>query len=595
MSREPGQVRKEAAVTSFLIRVVSLSTFIFLIFFIQQGRGQTLSTETKKDEYLVLARKYRPQNFSELKGQDALVRTLTNAINSGRVAHAFMLTGVRGVGKTTTARIIARALNCIGPDGNGGPTATPCGVCEQCLSIAQDRNVDVLEMDAASRTGVDDVREIIDSVQYAPSSARYKIYIIDEVHMLSKQAFNALLKTLEEPPEHVKFVFATTEIRKVPITVLSRCQRFDLRRIGLDVLIPFFKDLMGKEGMEFEEEAISQIARAADGSARDGLSLLDQAIALSEGKILAQTVSDMLGLVDRAILFDLYKAVMSGKSDDSFALLEKLYNTGADPVQVIEDLLDVTHFLTKCKVIPKHAENMALPEIERQQGGDLAAQLSMPVLTRAWQILNKGLYEVQNAPNSQNALEMVLVRLLYAADLPTPGDLVKKIKSDNQKQDAGAVATQSSSSSNGAGATIMKVVNGSASVQAAEPEVQSDPLPVPEVASLEDVVALCHSNREPMLAAQISNNVHLVKFAKGRIEIRLSPAADRSLTGTLTKKLSEWTQERWVVSVSNKDGEQTLAEKQKASDDELKAELLKDGHVAGVLKAFPGAEIISIK
>ncbi len=555
-----------------------------------------MAQDTKKDEYLVLARKYRPQNFSELKGQDALVRTLTNAINSGRVAHAFMLTGVRGVGKTTTARIIARALNCIGPDGNGGPTATPCGECEQCVSIAQDRNVDVLEMDAASRTGVDDVREIIDSVQYAPSSARYKIYIIDEVHMLSKQAFNALLKTLEEPPEHVKFVFATTEIRKVPITVLSRCQRFDLRRIGLDVLIPFFKELMGKEGIDFEEEAIGQIARAADGSARDGLSLLDQAIALSEGKILAQTVSDMLGLVDRAILFDLYTAVMSGNSDDAFGFLEKLYNTGADPVQVVEDLLDVTHFLTKCKVIPNHAENMSLPEIERKQGGELAAKLSMPVLTRTWQILNKGLFEVQNAPNAQQALEMVLVRLLFAADLPTPGDLVKKIKNDADTQPTGAVSSQSEKSGNGAGATVMKVVNGGASVQAApEVEQQEEQLPAPDVASLEDVVALCHTNREPMLAAQITNNVHLVKFAKGLIEIRLTPNADRTLTGTLTKRLSEWTGERWVVSVSNKDGQATLADQQKKADDALKDDLMSDKNVSAILHAFPGAEIISIK
>lgn len=557
-----------------------------------------MSAETKKDEYLVLARKYRPQNFSELKGQDALVRTLTNAINSGRVAHAFMLTGVRGVGKTTTARIIARALNCIGPDGNGGPTAQPCGVCEQCVSISQDRNVDVLEMDAASRTGVDDVREIIDSVQYAPSSARYKIYIIDEVHMLSKQAFNALLKTLEEPPEHVKFVFATTEIRKVPITVLSRCQRFDLRRIGLDVLIPYFNELVTKEGLEAEEEAISQIARAADGSARDGLSLLDQAIALSDGKIMAQTVSDMLGLVDRALLFDLYKAIMSGESNQSFDVLEKLYNTGADPAQVIEDLLDLTHFLTKCKVIPGHAENMALPEIERQQGSELAAHLSMPVLTRAWQILNKGLYEVQNAPNALHALEMVLVRLLYAADLPTPGDLVKKLKDQpDQTSTVSQSASQNASAGTPAGATAVMAASGNGAqrtVAALQVEEQPEKLLAPTPQSLIDVVALCHENREPMLAAQVTNNVHLVKFTTGRIELRLTDQAERSLTGTLGKKLSEWTGERWVVSVSNKDGESTIADQQKQADDQLKAELMQDENVSAIIHAFPGAEIVSI-
>ncbi|MGM0422611.1 MAG: DNA polymerase III subunit gamma/tau, partial [Pseudomonadota bacterium] len=484
-------------------------------------------TETaKKDEYLVLARKYRPQNFSQLKGQDALVRTLTNAIESGRVAHAFMLTGVRGVGKTTTARIIARALNCIGPDGKGGPTVTPCGECEPCVAIAADRHVDVLEMDAASRTGVENMRDLIDSVQYAPSAARYKVYIIDEVHMLSTAAFNALLKTLEEPPEYVKFVFATTEIRKVPITVLSRCQRFDLRRVSLDVLISYFSELITREGLEAEEEAISQIARAADGSVRDGLSLLDQAMALSGEKILAQTVTDMLGLVDRSALFALYNAIMGGEREQSFEHLEKLYATGADPVQIVEDLLDLTHFLTKCKVIPNHAENMALPEIERKQGGELAAQLSMPVLTRAWQILSKGRTETQYAANPLHALEMVVVRLLYAADMPTPGDLVKKIQEEGVAAPAGAPSgsaggTASATStpapaptgaeeSGGNGATVMKTANGSDQVMAETVPVETPPQ-ITHPQSFEEVVTFCQQNGEPMLAAQLKNYAHLVK------------------------------------------------------------------------------------
>lgn len=548
----------------------------------------------KKDEYLVLARKYRPQNFEQLKGQDALVRTLTNAIESGRVAHAFMLTGVRGVGKTTSARIIARALNCIGPDGTGGPTPDPCGVCEHCVAIAADRHVDVLEMDAASRTGVENIRDLIDTVQYAPSSARYKIYIIDEVHMLSTAAFNALLKTLEEPPEYVKFIFATTEIRKVPITVLSRCQRFDLRRIGLDVLIPYFTDLIGREGLEAEEEAISQIARAADGSARDGLSLLDQAMALSGQKILAQTVTDMLGLVDRSALFALYKAIMAGESVESFAVLEKLYATGADPVQVIEDLLDLTHFLTKCKIIPGHAENMALPEIERKQGGALAAELSMPVLTRSWQILTKGLGEVQFASNPMHALEMVIVRLLYAADLPNPGDLVKKLKDTDVNAAAPAPSAPAPASPEGAGTARMKTVNGGDQVVEETVPAEDTAQPAPQLQNFEDVVALCNANRQPMLAAQLMNHAHLVKFTIGRIELRLTDQAERSLTGQLGKALTEWTGSRWVVSVSNKPGAPTLAERQKQAEDAEKAEILADPAVSAVISHFPGAEITDI-
>lgn len=569
-------------------------------------------TETaKKDEYLVLARKYRPQNFSQLKGQDALVRTLTNAIESGRVAHAFMLTGVRGVGKTTTARIIARALNCIGPDGKGGPTVTPCGECEPCVAIAADRHVDVLEMDAASRTGVENMRDLIDSVQYAPSAARYKVYIIDEVHMLSTAAFNALLKTLEEPPEYVKFVFATTEIRKVPITVLSRCQRFDLRRISLDVLISYLSDLLSREGLEAEEEAISQIARAGDGSARDALSLLDQAMALSGEKILAQTVTDMLGLVDRSALFALYNAIMGGESEKSFEHLEKLYATGADPVQIVEDLLDLTHFLTKCKVIPNHAENMALPEIERKQGGELAAQLSMPVLTRAWQILSKGRTETQYAANPLHALEMVMVRLLYAADMPTPGDLVKKIQDEGIAAPAGAPsgsasgtasapststpapASASAEESGGNGATVMKTANGSDQVMAETVPVETPPQ-ISHPQSFEEVVSFCQQNGEPMLAAQLKNYAHLVKFTYGRIELRLAEQAERSLTGQLGKALSEWTRERWVVSISNQPGAPTIAEGEKQAKEAEKAEIMADPLVSAVIKTFPGAEITQI-
>ena len=300
----------------------------------------------------MLARKYRPQTLDDLKGQDALVRTLRNALASGRLAHAFVLTGVRGVGKTTTARIIAKGLNCIGPDGTGGPTVTPCGVCDACRSITEDRHVDVMEMDAASRTGVDDIREIIEGVRYKPVSARYKVYIIDEVHMLSRNAFNALLKTLEEPPEHVKFIFATTEIRKVPVTVLSRCQRFDLRRFDISELMTLFGTICGKEGVAADEEALALISRAADGSARDGLSILDQAMALADGKITASQVQDMLGLADRALVFDLFESMMGGKIAEALEIVRSTYASGADPVVVLQDLLDLTHLITRLKLAP---------------------------------------------------------------------------------------------------------------------------------------------------------------------------------------------------------------------------------------------------
>ncbi|WP_445679557.1 DNA polymerase III subunit gamma/tau [Radicibacter daui] len=384
--------------------------------------------------YRVLARKYRPRTFKDMIGQEALVRTLTNAIRSGRLAHAFMLTGVRGIGKTTSARIIARALNCVGPDGTGGPTPEPCGECVHCRSILEDRHVDVIEMDAASHTGVDDIREIIDAVRYPPAMARFKIYIIDEVHMLSKNAFNALLKTLEEPPEHVKFLFATTEIRKVPVTVLSRCQRFDLRRIDAATLAAYFTQLVEREGVKAEPSAIALISRAADGSARDGLSLLDQAIALSDGTVLTETVRDMLGLADRTRVVTLFETLMQGKATDVLDQLAELHAAGADPEVVLQDLLEVAHTVTRIKVSPATALAPSLPEAEREVGTRLARSLSMPVLTRAWQMLLKGLEEVQRAPLPQQAAEMALIRLCFAAELPPPGDLAKAFLAARDQQ-----------------------------------------------------------------------------------------------------------------------------------------------------------------
>ncbi|HIL28704.1 MAG TPA: DNA polymerase III subunit gamma/tau, partial [Micavibrio sp.] len=390
-------------------------------------------TEEQKP-YRVLARKYRPKNFDELIGQDALVRTLTNAINSGRIAHAFMLTGIRGTGKTTTARIIAKALNYRGPDGNAGPTTGSTDDCETCKAITEDRHPDVMEMDAASRTGVDDIREILDGVRYAPTSARYKVYIIDEVHMLSKAAFNALLKTLEEPPEHVIFIFATTEIRKVPVTVLSRCQRFDLRRIDAQTLADYYGTICEKEGVKAEKEALLMIGRAADGSVRDGLSLLDQAISLAgmEGSdgITATQVQDMLGLADRTLVLGMLESALKGECGKALDTMAALYEKAADPVVLINDMLDFTHLMTRLRAVPdmKDAQSV-MAQDALEAAADLAGKLSMPTLGRAWQILLKGLQEVNQAPSPQAAAEMILIRLAYAADLPDPAELIKKINS----------------------------------------------------------------------------------------------------------------------------------------------------------------------
>jgi len=543
----------------------------------------------KPAEYRVLARKYRPQNFAELKGQDALVRTLTNAIESGRIAHAFMLTGVRGVGKTTTARIVARALNC-----ETGPTIAPCGTCEQCRAIAEDRHVDVLEMDAASRTGVDDIREIIDSVQYAPVSGRYKVFIIDEVHMLSKAAFNALLKTLEEPPEHVKFVFATTEIRKVPVTVLSRCQRFDLRRIDADVLDAYFNEILVKEKVEAEPGAVALIARAADGSARDGLSLLDQAISREPGKVTEEQVRHMLGLVDRTITLDLFEALMKGDSPTAMGYLDSLYKAGADPVMVLQDLLDLTHYLTKVKVSPDVAADKALPEAERVRGTALSKTLSIPVLTRTWQILLKGVTEVQHAFSPQQALEMVLIRLLFAADQPTPGDLVKQIRDGMQN---GTLPQGAGGSGFGAprgtamqhGGQQTSAVSATAVASAPQTGYQM------QLQSFEDVVALFGQMREVLLQSALENYVHLVKFEQGHIELRLADGAPRTLVGDMTKYLNQWTGQRWMISLSREAGADTIGNRKRAAVEAVRAEVEASPVVAATLLAFPGAKVIEIK
>ncbi|MGF1631547.1 MAG: DNA polymerase III subunit gamma/tau [Kiloniellaceae bacterium] len=575
--------------------------------------------------YRVLARKYRPSTFADLVGQEALVRTLTNAIDTGRLAHAFILTGVRGVGKTTTARIIARALNCVGPDGQGGPTPSPCGRCAQCTAIAQDRHVDVIEMDAASRTGVADIRELIEGVRYRPVQARNKIYIIDEVHMLSNSAFNALLKTLEEPPEHVVFIFATTEIRKVPVTVLSRCQRFDLRRLTTEDLQGLFGRIVEQEGVTVAPEALAMIARAADGSARDGLSLLDQAIALGGGTtVAAAQVQSMLGVADRARIFDLFEAVVAGKVPASLDIVADLYAAGADPAVIMQDLLELAHFLTRAKLVPPTLDAPGLPETERLRGRALSQQLSLAALARLWQMLLKGLGEVQSAPVPLQAAEMALIRLAYVSDLPTPGELVERL---GGAAGGSQVPSGSSQERPGAGRTSAPPAggNGGAPVEARATAYEhsapggapggeggpraalarSAPLPAPLEEAMPQpgrieapecfaqAVVLVREAGEGILANHLMDDVHLVRFEPGRIELRVTETAPANLASRFGAVLEKACGGRWVITISQQPGETTLRARLKADEAAKRAAVMQHPLVQAIIETFPEAKLVA--
>ncbi len=536
----------------------------------------------KAAAYRVLARKYRPTIFDDLIGQEALVRTLRNAFAMNRIAHAFMLTGVRGVGKTTTARILARALNCTGPDGTGGPTPDPCGVCDNCKAILADRHPDVVEMDAASNTGVDDVREIIEATRFKPLSARVKVFIIDEVHMLSKAAFNALLKTLEEPPPHIKFVLATTEIRKVPITVLSRCQRFDLRRVPVEVLTTHFTRIAEKEQVAISQAALTHIARAADGSVRDGLSLLDQAIARGaedSGEITAPMVADMLGLADRGNVFDLMDAVVRGDIQASLKISDDSYERGADPGVLLSDLLGLAHLLTRMKSVPALAQSGALPEMERTRGVALAEMLSIPFLGRLWQMLLKGLQEVETAPDRRAGAEMILIRLCHVADLPPPGELVKKLTENPSASLGGAPAGGPHGSNGGGGARA--VANGNIVMQEA----------APRALTFQDVVALAQHKRDVMLYAHLRQSVHLVRFAPPVIEMRLTEDHPRDLITKLSRMLEEETGRRWTIVLSTQTGEPTIDEAEGVATAKARDEALAHPLVQAILAQFPGTKV----
>jgi DNA polymerase-3 subunit gamma/tau len=510
--------------------------------------------------YRVLARKYRPQSFGELVGQDAMVQTLGNAIRRDRLAHAFLLTGVRGVGKTSTARLIAKALNCIGPDRQGGPTIDPCGACEPCVAIAEGRHIDVVEMDAASHTGVDDVREIIEAVRYAAVSARYKVYIIDEVHMLSKNAFNALLKTLEEPPAHVKFLFATTEVNKVPVTVLSRCQRFDLRRIPAEQLAAHFAEVSAKEGVEVEPEALALIARAAEGSARDGLSILDQAIAHGAGGVTAGQVREMLGLSDRGAVRRLLGLLLAGDARGTLAAVRDQYDLGVDPAALVRSLLEAVHGITRAKV--GGAADPAQSEEEREAYADWAGRLSYAMVHRLWQLLLKGLGEVHNAALPLEAAEMALLRVIHASELPDPGALMERMASGEA---------------------------GPARGGAAAPARNAAPAGPPE--SFAALVRLLDRSGKALLAQQLHDFVRVVRYAPPELVIKpVKPLAGDFLRdlGTALKAV---TGTAWTVGASDGDAEPSLLEQEKAAADRLRDEVLASPVVAAALEAFPGAEL----
>lgn len=551
------------------------------------------NAEEKPSAYRVLARKYRPSDFSEMIGQEALVKTLSNAIDSGRLAHAFILTGVRGVGKTTTARIIAKALNYVGPDGKGGPTTGSTKDCPVAQAIAEDRHPDVIEMDAASRTGVGDVREIIDSVRYGPISARYKVFIIDEVHMLSNNAFNALLKTLEEPPEHVKFIFATTEIRKVPVTVLSRCQRFDLRRVDQQVLSDYFSKIVGWENGTAEDEAIAMVARAADGSVRDGLSLLDQALVVGSGRVTAEQVATMLGLADRSAMVALFEALVGGNPAMMLERLEELYRHGADPVVVLQDLLTFTHFLTRLHVVPNLAKDPAVPEIERAAGVTLVAELGLSIIARLWQMLLKGLSEVQSAPSPQAALEMVLIRIMHAAHLPTPGELIAKLEKGELSPGSGSPAP-GPGGNGGPRALAGGSVTASGALLSSSPAAPveaTEAALVPNPQSFPELVALFGAEEHAALQTNLRAFVHLVKFEVGRLEIRLGAMAPASLPQDVGRIVSRMTGSRWFVTLSQAVGEPTLMEQDRQEQAAEIEEIRKLPIVRDALSVFPDAQV----
>ena len=543
-------------------------------------------SEEKSSQYVVLARKYRPQTFDDLLGQDALVQTLTNAIKNNRLHHAYILTGIRGIGKTTTARIIAKALNCTGKDGQGGPTIRPCGVCENCQAIAAGRHIDVMELDAASRTGVDDIREILDGVRYKPTNARYKIYIIDEVHMLSKNAFNALLKTLEEPPSHVKFIFATTEIRKVPITVLSRCQRFDLQRLSIENLMTLFTRILEKEQIAADNEALQIIAKAADGSARDGLSMLDQAISLGAGKVETGIVKNMIGLADRNQTFELFEQLVKGQTDALLGNIQEQYKNGANPLTILQDLVNITHMIAKAKIIPSSADEISLSENEKDLCKRLAPEISIAILSKVWQMLIKGISELAIAPVQIDALEMILIRIAYSANLPTPYELLNDVKKNSSLVSYSAVPAVS-------------VRQESVPAEKKNSNLSS-PAPVAEVSATagsavfnkpEDLIEYKENHKKILAACALKQDVSIHEFRDGYIKMTADIKIDTDFLMNLHKILLEATGKEWKIDSSHGALGETIAAKERAAEEEYKRNISEYPLVKAILAEFKGAKI----
>ncbi|ALG91265.1 MULTISPECIES: DNA polymerase III subunit gamma/tau [Actibacterium] len=552
-------------------------------------------SDTPDTGYQVLARKYRPATFADLIGQEAMVRTLRNAFAADRIAQAFIMTGIRGTGKTTTARIISKGMNCIGSDGTGGPTTDPCGVCEHCVAIAEGRHVDVMEMDAASRTGVGDIREIIDSVHYRAASARYKIYIIDEVHMLSTSAFNALLKTLEEPPAHVKFIFATTEIRKVPVTVLSRCQRFDLRRIEPEVMIAHLQGIAAKENAQIAEDALALITRAAEGSVRDAMSLLDQAISHGAGETTAEQVRAMLGLADRGRVLDLFDMIMAGDAAGALNELSAQYADGADPMAVLRDLAEITHWVSVIKITPDAAEDPTIGPDERARGLAMAEKLPMRAMTRMWQMLLKALEEVAQAPNAMMAAEMAVIRLTHVSTLPAPEDLLRRLQDGPPPPGPGPAAPAPAPQQGGATALSGGRVPASSGGGPVAALAQAPENALARFARFDQVVALIRANRDMVLLVEVETTLRLVSYAPGRIEFEPTADAPRDLAARLGSRLQAWTGARWAVSVTGTGGGATIDEERNADRLALEAQAKEHPLVQAVLLAFPDAKITDIK
>ena len=548
------------------------------------------------DVYRVLARKYRPNNMDELIGQESLVKTLSNALEMGRLAHAFILTGLRGIGKTTTARIIAKGLNCVGADGKGAPSLNPCGVCAHCLDIAEGRHVDVLEMDAASNTGVDDVRDIIDGVHYAPLAARFKIYIIDEVHMLSKNAFNALLKTLEEPPAAVKFVFATTEIRKVPVTVLSRCQRFDLRRVPTDMLMAHLKTIADKEAITIDDAALLRLARAAEGSVRDALSLLDQAAALTSDAIDDANVAAMLGQAGRMEAIAIVGAVLGGDAKGALDGLDAAVKSGAEPVMVIADMLDFVHLASR-QAAGGGASDMAEAESEALQ--KIADDTPLSHLARAWQILLKGHGEVMRAPDPRAAADMVLIRLAYAANLPTPSEVVKKL-TNAPGADAPAstppapAATPAESSAESPAETAPPPPESSAESPPPESPPPESPPPESPPTSISAMAELFSARGEMILAGQLTTRIKPITLESGRFIFSADPPFEPAVPKKIGACLRQWTGMAWEVEMVAEGGEATLDEQANQAADAVRQKFAEEPIVKAALEKFDGAKIHSI-